>query len=157
MGFEVTLTPSRLGRERKWQNPFTGVAVNMAMPEMTPAELRAARNVLQKLAGGKLVGATVIGGALFYPLSRTGDIVKIVGELDQACGVLFAVASAGNLLIASDWNVYVTTKAALEAASASSKSLPILVHHPESLAVALSTECGTARKYTRKATKRSTK
>jgi hypothetical protein len=121
MAFEVMLEATRWGAPREVRNPFTGGMVTSCPAEPSEAELGAMRAVLVR------AGATLDddgGGFLALPRARLelygpdAGLVKVSGDLESACVVLFDLATAGHLSISApnfheDEPVLVTTADAL--------------------------------------------
>lgn len=116
MAYEIALRGTTLGelRETKRREPYAPLV-------MTTEELGAVLDVIcttrtNGALDGKGAGIVTFGGAKihFSGLRNDGDVLRLEGNLVDACGALFAIASAGNAVIEADTDVaIVTTKLAL--------------------------------------------
>jgi hypothetical protein len=161
MGFEVMLDATRWGAPRERRNPFTGAMVTCSAPELSDAELEAMRGVLVR------AGATLDdegAGFLALPQARLelygpgAGLVKINGDLESACVVLFDLATAGQLSIRApdfgeDEPGLVTTAEALARIAQSPAQGPaILVASPNELARRLAPHQAAAARYAARVT-----
>jgi hypothetical protein len=160
MGFEVMLRGTRRGSPREVRNPFTGQMTMHAPLVMNESELRASLAVLAEHGGGlDEDGGGLVrfeGAALqFSAFGEDGDLVKVIGDLRVASGVLFDLATAGQLAILADGgDGLVTTKDALARAKQLEDELQspiVLVEDADSLASALRTGFESAMAYTERA------
>lgn len=163
MGFEVMLRGTHRASPREVRNPFTGQMTMHAPLVMNDGELRASLAVLARSGGGlDEIGGGLVrfdGGALqFSGFDEEGDLVKVIGDLPAACGVLFDLATAGQLAILPDsGDGLVTTEDALGRARDLEDELGspiVLVENADALASALHGEFESAMTYTERATKR---
>ena len=121
MAFEVMLQATRWGAPREERNPFTGGMVTCCPEELSEADLAAMRGVLVR-AGATLDdeggGFVALARARLELYGPSAALVKVSGDLESACVVLFDLATAGNLSICApnfleDEPVLVTTAEAL--------------------------------------------